>query len=175
MQAYYTYLFMPCFVINLFVSFALQPILVKLSLLWNQKDLKHYLKIVGVIYLIAFAISFLIMAGGRLLGCQILGLVFGVNLMDYKDTLTLLLLGGGFYSLSVISQVVLTIMRCQYSTLWGFGIASIIAALISPLLVQKYQLMGAAYAYLISTVILFLILMLFFMFYYIRTKKQMQQ
>lgn len=175
MQAYYTYLFMPCFVINLFVSFALQPILVKLSLLWNKKDLNNYLKIVGVIYVIAFAISLVIMAGGRFLGCQILGLVFGVDLMEYKNTLTLLLLGGGFYSLAVISQVVLTIMRCQYSTLWGFGIASVIAALISPLFVQKYQLTGAAYAYLISTILLFVILMLFFIFYFFRTKKQMSR
>lgn len=171
MQAYYTYLFMPCFVINLFVSFALQPILVKLSLLWNKKDFHNYLKIIAVIYLTAFAISFLIMIGGRFLGCQVLGLVFGVDLLNYKNILTLLLLGGGFYSLSVISQVVLTIMRHQYSTLWGFGIASIAAAWISPLLVQRYQLLGAAYAYLIATALLFFILLWFVFFYYIKTRR----
>lgn len=42
MQAYYTYLFMPCFVINLLVGFVLQPVLVKLTVLWEQKKIRPF-------------------------------------------------------------------------------------------------------------------------------------
>lgn len=171
MQAYYTYLFMPCFVINLFVSFALQPILVKLSLLWHTKKHTEFLKISGIINLIALGISFIIVIGGRLLGCLLLSIVFGVDLMSYQNTLTILLIGGGFYSLAVVGQVILTIMRHQYSTLWGFGISSIFVTIISPILVKQYELIGAAYAYTCSAALLFLILLCFIIIYYKKDTK----
>lgn len=171
MQAYYTYLFMPCFVINLFVGFALQPILVKLSTLWHGKKYRDFLKISSIIFIAAIGISFIIVIAGGLLGCFLLGIVFGVDLMSYQIVLIILLIGGGFYSLAVICQVILTIMRHQYSTLWGFGVSSIIVTLISPILVKHYELMGAAYAYTISTALLFIILLLFIVIFYSKEKK----
>ncbi len=170
-QAFYTYLFMPCFVINLFASFALQPILVKLSLLWHTRKYENFLKICGIIYLAAIGISLVVLIAGRLLGCFLLGIVFGIDLMSYQNVLTVLLIGGAFYTFAVIGQVILTIMRHQYSTLWGFGISSIVATIISPVLVKYLALSGAAYAYTISAAVLFIILLLFIVFYYLKEKR----
>lgn len=154
-QAYYTYLFMPCFVTNLFVGFALQPLLVKLSKSWIQKEYKKFVKICAMIFGGAIAISVVIVALGAKIGCPILTIVFGVNLLKYSNILIVLLIGGAFFAFAVIEQVVLTVMRRQLYLLIGFGIASGVATLISGKLVQQFELLGAGYAYAISAGTLF--------------------
>ena len=166
MQAYYTYLFMPCFVINLLVGFVLQPVLVKLTVLWEQKKNQAFLKYCFLMHLAALGISLVILLGGAILGCPVLSLVFGVNLNSYSAVLDVLLIGGGFFALAVIDQVILTIMRHQYAMLWGFGLASLFATVLSPVLVKSMGLMGTALAYTCSDAILFLIFLLFILFYY---------
>ena len=166
MQAYYTYLFMPCFVINLLVGFVLQPVLVKLTVLWEQKKNQAFLKYCFLMHLAALGISLVILLCGAFLGCPVLSIVFGVNLNSYSAVLDVLLIGGGFFALAVIDQVILTIMRHQYAMLWGFGLASLFATVLSPILVKSMGLMGAALAYTCSDAILFLIFLLFILFYY---------
>lgn len=171
MQAVYTYLFMPCFVINLFVSFALQPILVRLSLIWEKRKFSDFLKNISFIYLIAIGISVIITISGKYLGCTLLGIVFDIDLSLYHNVLSILLIGGGFYSLSVIGQIILTIMRHQYATLWGFGISSVFVTIISPILVKHFSLLGAAVSYSLSAALLCMILLLFIIIYYNKEKK----
>lgn len=171
MQAYYTYIFMPCFVINLFVGFALQPMLVHLSVMWSQNRRKDFLKMVSKIFGCALLISALIIIAGRFFGCPLLSWLFGVNLSSYTLDLTTLLIGGAFFSFAVIGQVILTIMRKQYALLWGFGIASLLVTVISPVLVKKSGLLGASLAYTISSGVLFIIICGFIFFYYKKTLK----
>lgn len=171
-QAYYTYLFMPCFVTNLFVGFALQPLLVRLSKSWVHKEYRKFIKLCGLIFAGALIISTIIIIGGAILGCPILSIVFGVSLSAYTNVLVVLLIGGAFFAFAVIEQVILTVMRRQVYLLIGFGIASVIAMLISGILVKKFALLGAAYAYTISAGALFLVLaFMIFIFLYLEKKK----
>ena len=86
--------------------------------------------------------------------------------------LVVLLIGGAFFAFAVIEQVILTVMRRQVYLLIGFGIASVIAMLISGILVEKFALLGAAYAYTISAGALFLVLaFMIFIFLYLEKKK----
>ena len=171
-QAYYTYLFMPCFVTNLFVGFALQPLLVRLSKSWVHKEYRKFIKLCGLIFAGALFISALIIIAGAILGCPILSIVFGVSLSSYTQVLVVLLIGGAFFAFAVIEQVILTVMRRQVYLLIGFGISSVIAMLISGILVKKYALLGAAYAYTISAGTLFLVLaFMIFIFLYLEKKK----
>ena len=171
-QAYYTYLFMPCFVTNLFVGFALQPLLVRLSKSWVHKEYRKFIKLCGLIFAGALIISTLIIIGGAILGCPILSIVFGVSLSAYTNVLVVLLIGGAFFAFAVIEQVILTVMRRQVYLLVGFGIASAIAMFISGILVKKFALLGAAYAYTISAGALFLVLgFMIFIFLYLEKKK----
>ena len=157
-QAYYTYLFMPCFVTNLFVGFALQPLLVRLSKSWVHKEYRKFIKLCGLIFAGAVAISAFIIVAGAILGCPVLSVVFGVSLAKYRNVLIILLIGGAFFAFAVIEQVILTVMRRQLYLLIGFGIASAVALFISGVLVKKWALLGAAYAYTISAGTLFLVL-----------------
>ena len=171
-QAYYTYLFMPCFVTNLFVGFALQPLLVRLSKSWVHKEYRKFIKLCGLIFAGALIISTIIIFGGAILGCPILSIVFGVSLSAYTNVLVVLLIGGAFFAFAVIEQVILTVMRRQVYLLVGFGIASAIAMFISGILVKKFALLGAAYAYTISAGALFLVLaFMIFIFLYLEKKK----
>lgn len=156
-QAYYNYLFMPCFVINLFVSFALQPLLVKLSLLWNQLEHKEFKKICLVIYGCTVGITLFVVLCGRYLGCFLLSFFYGVNLSGYRNELTILLVGGGMFALAVVSQTILTIMRHQYSTLIGFTFSSVLITIVSPMLVKINGISGAAWSYTICSAVLFVI------------------
>ena len=153
-QAYYTYLFMPCFVTNLFVGFALQPLLVRLSSKWIHKEYNKFLKLCGLILAGTIGISILIVAAGGILGCPVLSIVFSVQLNQYRNVLIVLLIGGGFFALAVVEQVILTVMRKQKYLLIGFIIASITAMICSNPLVSRMQLLGAGMAYTVSAIVL---------------------
>ena len=109
---------------------------------------------------------------GSAFGCQILSIVFGVQLIQYKKVLVILLVGGAFYAFAIIEQVILTVMRKQLFFLIGFVIASVVAFFISNPLVKSFGLLGAGYAYLISTGVLFLTLaVLIFVFIFCEKKE----
>ncbi|MBM6685025.1 oligosaccharide flippase family protein [Faecalicatena contorta] len=170
-QACYNYLFMPCFVINLFVGFALQPLLVGLSRSWLHGEYKKFLKLCGLILGGAVAIALLIIYVGRNVGCQILSVVFGIELMQYKDVLTILLVGGAFFAFAVIEQVILTVMRRQVYLLVGFGMASLTAFLVSDFLVSQMGLLGAGWTYTVAAGVLFLIQAILIWIFYRRRRR----
>lgn len=171
-QAYYTYLFMPCFVTNLFVGFVLQPLLVRLSKFWLHREYRKFLKVCVVIFIIALAVSGVIVAAGGFLGCQILSIVFGVPLVQYRDVLIVLLIGGAFFAFAVIEQVILTVMRRQIWLLAGFIMASITAYAVSDPLVRSRDLLGAGYAYTVSAGVLFLTLLVMILLFLYKEKKR---
>lgn len=165
-QAYYNYLFMPCFVINLFVGFVLQPILLKLSIMWKKQSYRAFIKICFMIYGITAVIAAGIVLAGRLWGCSILSVFYGVDLNAYRDVITILLVGGGMFAFASITQTILTVMRHQYSTLWGFVIANVLITVLAPLLVRRSGLCGAAWSYTIASGVLFMILIMCFIWHY---------
>lgn len=173
-QAYYTYLFMPCFVINLFVGFALQPLLVRISILWGEKEYNKFLRLIILIFLVALGISAIIITGGALVGTQILSVVFGMQLNQYRLTLVILLFGGAFFSFAVIAQILLTIMRKQTFLLYAFIIVSILAYFISNVLVSREGLLGAGLAYMIIAGTLFMLLLVLIIIFFYREKNKVE-
>ena len=169
-QAYYTYLFMPCFVTNLFVGFALQPLLVCLSENWVKKHYSQFIKLCGVIFLASLIIATFVVVAGGWLGCPILSLVFGVSLQKYRKDLIILLIGGAFFAFAVIEQVILTVMRKQVYLLLGFVLASVTAFFVSNPLVKKMGLMGAGCAYSLSATVLFGVLGTMIVIFFIKEK-----
>ena len=170
LQACYNYLFMPCFIINLFVGFALQPLLLKLSKCWIYNQNKKFIKLCVTIYLGALGISMITVLVGRCIGGQLLSLVFGIDLTHFRNELTILLLGGAFYAFSVISQVILTVMRKQNYLFGCYGIASVMAFFISDLLVEKMGIIGASFSYTIVAGMLFLMQMVMILVFYKRAE-----
>lgn len=167
-QASYNYLFMPCFVINLFIGFALQPLLVKMSSAWLHQEYGKFLKLCSTIFGAAICLATVVVLVGRLLGCQVLSIVFGIDLLQYKNVLTVLLVGGAFFAFSVIEQIILTVMRKQTFLFLGFGIASVTAFMASDPMVAKYGLQGAAWSYTFAAGVLFVIQIVLIILFYKR-------
>ena len=119
-----------------------------------------------VVFLCTIGVAAIILAGGWLIGSELLSIVFGVKLTQYKNILMILLVGGAFFAFSTIEQVVLTVMRKQVYLLVGFGISSLTAFVISDSWVKKVGLLGAGYSYMVSTGVLFLSLTVMFIIFF---------
>ena len=68
-----------------------------------------------------------------------------------------LIFAGGFNAIAYLLYFVLTIFRSQLGIIAGYGIASIVALLISTRMVERWQLWGASLSYFISIVVLIVI------------------
>lgn len=159
-QAIYNYLFMPCYVITLFVSFVLQPLLVKMSRTWVEKKYDAFKKICIKIIAATTLLSLVVVVLGHFLGCPLLGWLYGVDLMEYTFPFTVLLFGGVGYALATIVQTILTVMRHQFVIVFGFAVSSIMISILAPLFVSKNGIEGAAWSYTIVAMVLFIILLI---------------
>ena len=170
-QAIYNYLFMPCYVISLFMNFVLQPLILKMSKTWVGHEYKKFKKICLMIFAAAVILSVLIIIIGHFLGCPVLGWLYGVELNGYQYPFTILLAGGAGYALSIILQTILTIMRHQYVILVGYALSSVCVTVLSSLWVQAEGITGAAYSYVAAAGILFAALLVSFIVSYLKDTK----
>ncbi len=170
-QAIYNYLFMPCYVISLFMNFVLQPLVLKMSKTWNNKEYKAFGRICAAIFAIALALSALIIVIGSFLGCPVLSWLYGVDLSEYRFAFTILLFGGAGYAFSIILQTVLTVMRCQYVILIGYALSSAAVTIMSGIWVKSLGITGAAYSYTFASAVLLAALFTCFFVSYRRKMK----
>lgn len=147
LQACYGFIAMPVFVIGLLNSFIFNPILFRISCLWNDKKIEEFLKNIFTQVIIVAGITLICIIGAYLIGIPVLSILYNTNLSPYKLELIVLLLGGGFLGASGVLTVVITIMRYQKALMIGYGGVSIIAFLLSDIVVERYKMMGAAVLY----------------------------
>lgn len=156
-QSYYQVLFMPVSVINLFAGFLLRPSLIELTNCWANQKRKAFWKIIGKMILELAVFTVICMGAAYLCGVQVLSIIVGCDLQEYRGVLTFLIFAGGFNAIAYTLYYVLTIYRSQKSIMLGYGIASVVAFCISGVLVEKYALMGAAISYFLPNVVLMII------------------
>ena len=162
-QAYYNFIFMPAFAIQLLANFIFNPILTSYALVWSEKNYKKFRKLIIKQMLVVLGITILGLAVAATIGIPILSIIFGVDLAPYKMELCIVMIGGGFLGYVTFFTTVITIIRHQNLLLIGYGIASVIAMFLSKPFVMNYGMKGAAglYAILMGFVaILFLIIMI---------------
>ncbi len=154
MQAVFGILFMPSFVINLFLILIMRPVLTPLSEKWNQGDVKNFtlitLKILGAVVVM----TLLILLGCWLIGIPILNLVYPI--VGDKDLIPLLIVmgGGGLMGASNVLYNTLVIQRKQRLVLGSYVIATLITMACAGPLTLEFGLIGACLTYLVSTLIL---------------------
>ena len=148
LQGYWNPIYMPAAVINLFSIFAFRPMLTMLRAQWSDGQNRAFLKSVGMLLAWVVLVTFLALGGGFLLGIPVLQLLYGLDLEAYRGVLMLVLVGGGFNALSTVLYYVITVMRRQYFLIIGEGITFLVTMLLTPVLVERSGLQGAALAYL---------------------------
>lgn len=147
-QACYGFVAMPVFVIGLLNNFVYQPTLVPMAVEWEQQQQRQFIhRICRQLGMIA-AISAVCLIGAYAAGIPVLSWLYNTELAEYKRELMILMAAGGFLAVSGYLSVVLTIMRCQKTLLWPYGLISLIAALGLRGIVLCYGTVGAAVCYL---------------------------
>lgn len=151
-QRDYNILFMPVFFMSLCIL-VVRPLITQMAEMWQKKQFqifyKKFLKIVLVTLSIGVVITFLT----YLIGVNVLGLIFGLNLLDYRLQLTILVLSGVFYSFSIILENILIIMRKHQYLLFVYILMFIVTKMITTELVNKYQIMGASISFYIAMMV----------------------
>ena len=157
MQACYGFVAMPVFVVGLLNGFVFNPIMYKMSWLWQTKNIGAFAKRIVVQAGIVAAITAICELGAFLLGIPVLSWLYNTDLTPFKSELLILLLGGGFLSLANLCASVLTIMRKHRYTMYMNIAVAAMAVFTANYLVEKYELLGAACLYLCLMVLLFLL------------------
>lgn len=163
LQACYGFVAMPVFVIGLLNGFLFTPVIVEMSILWNEHKRKEFGKRVARQAIIILGITAVCLAGAYILGIPLLSLLYNTDLSAYRAELLVLLLGGGFLTMSTLLTTIMTIWRIQKYEALGYIAVSIFAFFAADFFVRKYAMMGAAMVYLISmvmTCVIFLVIML---------------
>ena len=159
-QLYYTAVFMPNMVINLFSNY-------------YEKKYKNFWHIIFRMFAIIAGFTLICEVGAYILGIPVLSWLYGVNLKDYKMTLLLLLLCGGVNAVNIIFYYVLAIMRKQkYMTILYLIVCGVALIIMDPI-TGRLGLNGAALGYLILVVLLGVLLMGYIL-YQIRKDRKRQ-
>lgn len=144
LQAIYGYIVMPGTVMVLFAQFVVLPFLNKLKELYGAKDFENFKAIIKKIRLCVVAFGIFAVLAAYLLGPEVLGLIYGENLKDYRIDLSLIIGAYIFYSISYVNLVVLTTMRTTFAQFVVYIITALIALIGSNLFVQTYGVNGGA-------------------------------
>lgn len=147
LQACYGFIAMPVFVIGLLNSFIFNPMLYKLTRLWNSGKVKKFVIQTILQSGIVFLITIICIGGAYLLGIPVLSWLYNTDLSPYKTELLILLLGGGFLGFSGLLSAFITIIRCQKWVMWGYLFIAILAFIFSNPIVKMYRMLGAAILY----------------------------
>ena len=154
LQACYGFIAMPVFVIGLLNNFIFNPVIAKMSFMWNNDEKKPFMKLFRKQLIIILMITLVCEAGAYLLGIPVLSWLYSTDLAPYKTELLILLLGGGFLALSGLLVTIITILRLQKVLSIGYIIVAIIAFFLSPVMVEKYAMFGAAVLYMLLMMLL---------------------
>ncbi len=146
-QACFNYIFMPVYVISVLNTFIYQPVLTKLAICFNERDYKGFWRLFIRQLGIIFGLIAIVLLGGGFLGISVLSVLYNTDLSAYKIPFMILLLGGGFLAASGYLSVVVTIMRKQNWLMIGYVSAAIIALATARPLVLSMGAMGAALLY----------------------------
>lgn len=164
LQACYGFIAMPVFVIGLLNSFIFNPMIYRLSILWNEREMKSFIQAIVRQIGIIIVITLTCILGAWLLGIPVLSWLYNTDLSPYKVELLILLSGGGFLGLSGFLNTMNTIIRQQNLLMWGYGIVAIAACLFSDKVVKEYEMFGAAMLYMVLMAVLCVVFLLFLIY-----------
>lgn len=141
--AYYGYIAMPVFAIDLLCFVIFQPLMVDLAKTWKD-DKKKFSKMTYRMSWIVLAVSCISLVLAYFLGIPILSILYSARLEFLKSEFMVLMIGGSFLAYIGWFSSLLTIMRKQKYLIVPYATISILVFL--TLLINKceYGIMGTA-------------------------------
>ena len=146
-QAYYNFIFMPAFAVQLLANFIFNPILTSYAHVWAEKRFKKFRKLIIRQMIVVLGITILGLGVAATIGIPILSVIFGVDLSSLKTELCIVMIGGGFLGYVTFFTTIITIIRHQNLLLLGYCTAAGAAMVLSKYFVLNYEMVGAAGLY----------------------------
>lgn len=161
-QAYFSYIFMPVYVVNVLNTFIYQPMLTQMTehyLAGRKKEFRRlFIRQLGIIILLVS----IILLVGYFLGIPVLGWMYHAELTDYKKAFMILLVGSGFLATEGYIAAIITLMRQQKWLLLGYGASALCALLAAKKTILQYGVEGAAWLYTAIVLLQMLIFVILF-------------
>ena len=157
LNGYFSIIFIPTSIINLMAGFIIRPILTKLSLLYKTGNRKKFVSTISKIAVFIFVATLFGMLAAYILGIPALKLVLGDvgNAIEpYKPALVLVILGGGLYAIVNLGYYCLVIFEMTGVIFSIYAIGAVFAYFISDFMVKSFGMNGAAFAYMITMLLL---------------------
>ena len=151
-MAVYGAIYMPTSVINLVAGFVIRPFLTKMSLCWELKDLKRFVKSIGTLAAVIGSLTVLALGCAWFLGIPVLSLLYSnisYALAECRPAFVLIILGGALNAFMSLFYYALVIMKMQKYIFGVYGIVGVMAVLISEPFVRWGGIFGGALAYAI--------------------------
>ena len=153
----YGIVFMPTMVINLGSSFVFKPMLTTLARHYENREIKKFAGLMGVLVAIACGLTIVTFAAGAWLGIPVLSWLYDIDLSPYKAVMLVLIAAGGFNAVSILFYYALTVMRLQKEIFAGYTISFIVSIVLPVIMVRNMGIMGAGWSYLIVMMLLTLL------------------
>lgn len=153
-SGYFNLIFMPTSVIYMVANFVIRPFLTRLTVLWTEGGFVGFRRLIAKIAALIGALTVLAVGGTVLLGrwvlelMGILGTGDGTVLTGYHGAFILIVLGGGLYAFGNLMYYVLVIMRQQRRIFSVYAAVAAVALFLAPAMVARWEIAGAAGAYL---------------------------
>lgn len=160
-QTIFGIIVMPATAIGLVAQFLIHPYLNEILAAYEEKNLKKLNKITNklIVYVVLFGIVASILA--YTIGTQVLGFIYGLDLINYKVGLLVIIISATLYTVGIIYSSVLITVRETFSQFIIYIIVSIFAYIMSNICTSRWQINGAILAYLLIMALQFLLYSLY--------------
>ena len=138
---------MPATIMSLVAQFLIHPYLNEMLRLYEEKDENKFKKLVLKIILMIIVFGIFATIIGFLIGTQVLGFIYGIDLSTYKIQLAVIIISATLYTIGTVCSSVLTTFRDTFSQFIIYVIVTLIAYISSNLCTKYFEFDGAIFAY----------------------------
>lgn len=149
MQAVFGIVLMPATLVSLAVQYLIQPYLKKMAIYYERGDINSFNKIIMKLFLFTVVFGIVCLVGAYILGIPVLSLVYGINLIEYRIQLEIIILGAIFYSLSIILSAAMITTRYTFIQFLIYVLTAIIGFVLSNFFISIFKLNGAVLSYIL--------------------------
>lgn len=141
-QTVFSVIFMPVFVMTLLGNYIFNPMIRKMTILWEKKDSKEFWKLICKVVGIIVAITVVVLVGGELIGLFLLEILYKVKLSHYSVHMGILIVAGGLLTVLNFMIIVATIIRKQSFLQGVIAIGTVLCLLFSKTALMKFDVLG---------------------------------
>lgn len=171
-QTIYGIIAMPATLMILCSQFLIHPFLVSLTNHLKDKNIREFNNLIFKLILFLIIFGVVVDMCAYFLGIPFLEFIYNVNLGKYLKCLLYIITGAIIFGMSYILCNALTTMRKTFIQVIVFAISSAFAYLSSDYLVKINSIEGAAIAYLLTMIILFILYLIVYIFEIKKYKKR---